>query len=970
MNPSRPNDHDRRLHHGAGIVLLLCLILDGPVLGQVQISQTFGVDDGLVQSQVNTLFEDSRGFLWLGTFGGVTRWDGTRYRNFQTQDGLAGMDIRVIRESPTGDILIGTYQGISVWDGQQMRPAGNLSGGAASIRDLLFDAHDRLWVATGDGIFVFASADSLDHPLLHLLAGLSISSFDQTSDGTILAGTFGDRLFTIDNDVPAPMSGTEQLPGDRVRDICYSAADELWISLVRGGIWIAAGEDLREWEHNESLQGFDVKVIRLARDGSLWLGTTGRGAGQVTDKGVQWLDKPEGLLSSTVWDVCEARDGSVLLGSWGGLAMLDRRRLVTRNAATGLAADNVLAITSLADGSLVFSCLDHGFTILGPDGPRIITTEQGLADDRVWSLLGTPDGSLYIGTHRGVNVYRDGVVHPLFGSGDTMLGRVYEIHACRDGELLFGSYDGVLRLGSDGPEQLYEDPDAARRVIYHIHEDPDGSLIVGTRGGIVYWRDGAMETPADDFPLAEIPVWSVHRSPSGYLRYGTGGEGLFFETPDGLRQLTVADGLTDNTVYGILEDRQGRLYLATNRGVNVVDLRQQPPRVRHLGVTAGLASEECNQGACWQDQAGRFWFGTLRGASRIDPTLDQPSPRAPVAILDRVRLYDETLALNSFTGEPRFAHHENYFKFDFAGIKLGGASEVRFRYRMRGIDRDWVVSEQDFVQYTALPASAYEFTVQAGDEWGRWGEPAAVRFHIEPPFWRTWWFLLLAVLTIGGGITLVVVQRVRQILALERLRTRIAADLHDDIGAGLTEISILGEVAGSRLGPEQRASVAGELDRIGEVARSMVSGMSDIVWLVRPRNDTTDELLSRLVDQYRPLLQAVGAQLTRQGSQRALRLRLGMEERQQALMLCKEALHNVVKHSQAENVSLAVTRTGRRATIEVRDDGTGFSADDTLPGHGQQTMRQRAEKLGADLTVRSCPGSGTTVAVSWRVRRR
>jgi len=951
-------------------VLLIALILAGPVSGQVRISQTFTVDEGLVQSQVNALFEDSQGFLWLGTFGGVTRWDGSRFRNFQSQDGLTSMDIRVIREAPSGTILIGTHLGLTTWDGQQMRPVDSLPGSSTSIRDFLFDEIDRLWVATGDGIVVYAGADSLDNPLHHFLAGKSISSLDQTPSGVILAGTFGDGIFGIVDGIPAPWSAAGQLPGDRVRDICFSAEGELWISLVRGGIWIAGESELREWLYNHELQGFDVKVIRRARDGSLWLGTTGRGVGQVSASQVQWLDQEQGLLSSTVWDICEVRDGSVLLGTWGGLAVLDRRRFVTRNAATGLAADNVLAITSLADGSLVFSCLDQGVTILGPDGPRTITTEQGLADNRVWSLHGAPDGSLYIGTHRGVNVYRDEVVQPLFGIGDTMLGRVYEIHACRDGKLLFGSYDGVLRLGPDGPRQLYEDPDSGSRVIYDIHEDTDGSLIVGTRNGIVYWRDGVMEKPAPDHPLAGIPVWSVHRSAGGELRYGTSGEGLFYETPGGLRQLTVAEGLTDNTVYGMLEDFEGRLYLATNRGVNVVDFRQQTPHVRHLGVTAGLASEECNQGACWQDPAGRLWFGTLRGASRIDPALDLPSPSAPVAILDRVRLYDETLAMDSFASEPRFTYHENYFKIDFAGIQLSGGSEVSFRYRMSGIDRDWVISAQDFVQYTALPAASYEFTVQAGDEWGRWGEAAAIRFHIAPPFWRTWWFIMLAVLTVGGGIALVVVQRVRQILAVERLRARIAADLHDDIGAGLTEISILNEVAGSRLAPEQRARVAGELDRIGEVARSMVSGMSDIVWLVRPRNDTTDELLSRLVDQYRPLMQAVGAQLTRKGSRRALRLRLGMEERQHVLMLCKEALHNALKYSQAQNVLLTITRTGRQAIIEVQDDGVGFDAETTKSGHGQQTMRQRAKKLGADLTVRSQPGAGTTVTVSWRVRRR
>lgn len=952
------------------VVLLVTGFSAEPAGAQVRISRTFTVDQGLVQSQVNALFEDSRGFIWLGTFGGVTRWDGTRFRNFQTQDGLAGMDIRVIRESATGAILIGTYQGISVWDGQELRTTGSLPGTSFSIRDFLFDSAGRFWVATGDGIAVFADADSLDLALHHFLPGKSISSLEMTPRGTILAGTFGDQVFEVEGETATPFFLNEKLPGDRVRDICLAPDGELWISLVRGGLWIASDGGLREWAFNGELQGHDVKVIRRGGDGTLWLGTIGRGAGQVSSSGVKWLEGEHGLPSNTVWDVCSGRDGSVLLGSWGGLAILDRRRIETRNLATGLGADNVLAITGLADGSLAFSCLDRGVTILGPEGSFTITTGQGLADDRVWSLLGTPDGSLYIGTHRGVNVYREGVVHSLFGTGDSMFGRVYAIHACRDGKLLFGSYDGVLTLESDGPRLLYEDPDPGSRVIYDIHEDPDGNLIIGTRHGLVFWRKGMMEKLPAEHPLAGIPVWTIHRGADGHLRYGTAGEGLYYEGPEGLQQLTVSDGMTDNTVYGILEDDSGRLYLSTNRGVNVVDFRSRPPLIRHLGVEAGLASEECNQGAYWQDPEGHFWFGTLGGASRINPGLDRPSPHPPMAVLDRVRLFDDPIPLASFAQVPSFDYHQNYFKFDFAGIHLGGASEVGFRYRMKGIDRDWVISDQDNVQYTALPPSAYEFTVQAKDAWNRWGEPATIRFRITPPFWRTWWFTILAGFFVVGVIALILWQRFRQILALERLRTRIAADLHDDIGAGLTEISILGEVAGSRLVPDQREAVSGELDRIGEVARSLTLGMSDIVWLVRPRNDTTDELLTRLVDHFRPLLQAVGAQLTRKGSPRALRLRLTMEERQHLLRLCKEALHNALKYSQARNVELVVIRRGRHAIIKVCDDGVGFDPETVTRGHGSQTMRQRAEKMGAILEIQSEPGAGTAVLISWRVRKR
>jgi len=950
---------------------LVVALLAVPGTAEVRIQRTVTVDAGLVQSQVTALLLDRQGFLWLGTYGGLSRWDGRRFRNFQTQDGLTGVNIRVIHEARDGRIFVGTASGLNIWTGNDFEVFDSTQGlGTVSVRDIVDTADGRLWVATGDGVTVCAPPDSLSAPPVRLLVGHSISSLEPGPDGTLYVATFGDRLFIIEQMQPRALDPEQVLPADRIRDIAQTEGGELWISLVGHGIWILDAEGFRPWLRNDLLRDSDAKVIRKVRDGSLWLGTTGTGTLHVGSEGVEHFGEEHGLGNKMVWDVCEGSDGTVYFGTWGGLSIYDRRRAIVINESTGLADDNISAIAELPGGVMAFGTVGEGFTVLRESGAETVSTPQGLADGRVWSLLGMPDGRLLVGTHRGVYSYRDGELTPIYGVGDPMLGRVYKIRALRDGTILYASYDGVVKVGDDGPVLLYADPDDGRRIIHDIHEEPDGSLIMGTRNGLVRWRDGIAEMPPDDHPLNSISIWVIHRAASGQLLYGTNGQGLFIEDENGLRQYTVTDGLTDNTIYGILEDDAGRLYLSTHRGVNVFDPAVEPPAFRHLGVAAGLASEECTQGGYWRDSAGRFWFGTIRGATRIDPALDLPSPHPPPVHLNRVRLYDEALPMAALADEMRFGYRDNYFKFDFVGIQLGGADEVRYRYRMTGIDQDWVASRQDFVQYTALPPGSYTFSVQAGDEWSRWGEPASVRFVIAPPIWRTWWFTLLAAVVLLGGAALLVRSHIRRLLAVERLRTRIAADLHDDIGAGLTEISILGELTGAKLGDDGREGVESELDRIGETARRLVASMSDIVWLVRPANDSLDDLIARLADQYRPLMQATDAHLEVSGNRRLRRLRMGMEERQHVLLICTEALHNAVKYSQAASVDIKVMRSGSMVTVEIRDDGIGFDPESARNGNGLRNMRQRAESIGGRLEMESRPGAGTCVHLAWRAGRR
>jgi signal transduction histidine kinase len=498
-------------------------------------------------------------------------------------------------------------------------------------------------------------------------------------------------------------------------------------------------------------------------------------------------------------------------------------------------------------------------------------------------------------------------------------------------------------------------------------------MYFGTKQGIVICREGSVDVPQSPAALAGAHVWSIHQATDGAMYFGTNSSGLLymrggFFTDGRLDTLDVSGGLSDNTIYGILEDDDGRLYLSTHRGVNIVDISRGVPSVRRLRHSDGLASDECNQGAAFKDSGGRLWFGTIRGVSCYDPSRDPPNPAPPQVHFTRIRLFDDDLALSAFTPRATFDHDENYFEFDFVGTNPAAPEKVVYQYRLSNIDRGWVETRHNFVQYRALPHDDYTFELRARNEWGYWSVPAALSFTIKPPFWKAWWFIVLIVLAAGGTIVFLVMNRVQHMLAIERLRTKIAADLHDDVGAGLTEISITGEVIAQKLPEESRVLVSGELGRIGGAARQLINSMSDIVWLVNPSRDSLHDLIARLGDSYKETLNAANVTFRVHNVDTLKNVRLAMERRQHVFLIFKEAINNALKYSGCSKISLEVELSGVRLKMKLADNGSGFDTAAPAAGNGLRNMAERAAKVGATVNIYSSPGGGTTVTFHGPIR--
>ncbi|HEX4441914.1 MAG TPA: two-component regulator propeller domain-containing protein, partial [Thermoanaerobaculia bacterium] len=571
--------------------------------------------------------------------------------------------------------------------------------------------------------------------------------------------------------------------------------------------------------------------------------------------------------------------------------------------------------------------------------------------------------------------------------------QVYRVFEDRRGDLWIGFIDGRDRLArwerASGAIRTFGPADGvADREPMAFAEDASASVWIGFRGGgLARWRDGriAWFDGRDGLPGGSIRA--LYRDGEGRLWIGSSSDGLARIDRPGdptprFARLGVADGLSSASISTIVQDRFGRIYAGTERWLDRIE--PATGNVQHFTADDGLAHGVVQSSL--RDRAGTLWFGSFEGLSRLRPAPEAGRSPPPVRILRalvngvRQPLSDigaTDVGLRTRLPEPASV------QIDFVALDFAPGGRPRYEYRMDGIDRSWSApAEQRSVVYARLPAGGYRFRVRAVSNDGSIGtDEAEVRFAVLPSFWKR--REVIAALALAAVAIALALHRVRlkSALAVERVRSRVARDLHDDVGAGLSEIAILSEVAAQNAARNEvaaqnaaRNGVAAQdegrplrsdtaLHEIGDSARRLVDAMSDIVWSTDPRQDDAASLVARIRHFAANTLDGRRIAWTLDVPPQFEDRPLDAETRRQLLLIVKEALTNVARHSGCSRVSVRIAPASRDVAIEIADDGRGFAPSDGngAGGHGLANMRSRAESLGGSLRVESVPAAGTRV---------
>lgn len=976
------------------LALPVLLVAAGVARPQAAQLRSFGVRDGLVHERVNGFFEDHLGFLWVPTWEGLSRFDGATFLNFGTDRGLRCPLVWCVAESPGGRIWAGTHGGgvARLTSGPPGAPAFesvSLAGAADDdvAFELAFGPDGDLLAATPEGIRRCADPDA-EAPRFELVWRSGDRGWDQQ---TIVAA--GGRTWFVGARRLVGVRGNDVVvregpPGAPLNEAVHSwpRADGSCLVLTSAGLFAfdpkALAGEAPPFTPLEIPIPREETIHSLAwgADGTVWLGSV-HGLDEVAAGKTVRLDAASGLHDEMVRNLALDRAGSLWIGSeFGGITQLRRRAI--RTFVPAGRADPIFIVKLAITPDEVFASTNYsGLWHLKGDALELL---QGIArppvDAARFRISAARDGSLWFGSEEGVWHTRHltpapaEVDHVALGNGEEAFGDLY---VDRGGATWVGAFGGRLYRIAPGASQCESIPfpTASNYPPRTFAEDASGRLWVAPADQL--WRrrdDGSFEPVA----VAGVPTPLQPRSlvvdPRGLLWVGTRFNGvvalaLDHEPPTLARRLTTRDGLPSDHVPVVARTADGSLWFGTGRGL----VRYDPvaSSLRIFGPDDGLAGSTISD--LDVDARGLLWIGTAGGLSCLDPNMRPPEPAPPLLYVADAVAAGRAIA-PPVRGATRLdgvvvPSDRRELVARFEAVDLAGGWSRRFEHRFEGQEEGWSPSHpESTVSFAGLAPGRYTLAMRAIGAGGLRSAPASVSFEVLAPLWRRPWFVGGAALLVAAAAFALHRARVARALALERVRTQIATDLHDDAGANLAQIAILAEVARR----DAKESDSRLLSDVAELARVTRRSIADLVWAVDPRRDSLLDLVQRIRSVAVNLLEAGPARLEFRAppSQDLAAVELDPATRRHLLFLLQEALHNSARHSSARQVEVEFALAPGLLKAGVRDDGRGFDPTAPSSGTGLESLRRRARAIGARLELDAAPGRGTRIAIELPLGRR
>jgi ligand-binding sensor domain-containing protein/signal transduction histidine kinase len=1013
---------------GAGVALAIGSI--APVSAERLAIRTFTATDGLPRDQVTALLADSRGFLWLGTQEGLARFDGGQFTLFGPAEGLANAAIYDLIEDRGGRYWIATGGGVYRFT-PSPREFLRVAGPSRAAMVLLEDRDGVIWCGSSEGLLRVRAAGGpglvLDEVPLALDPtehGRVVGALLETRDGTLWIGS-GSGLFrrTRDGRVDR-FTRDDGLPDHEVWALAQDAAGDLWVGtrfgLARLDISrLGAGASPRVihiYTERDGLPAANVKSLSAEPDGAIRVGLTG-GVVRLTAANARPLTLPSprrrGLAHTVdelirgvrVRDLTTDSAGHLWMATDRGAMRLAHGGFITYGEEDGVSASRVRSLFEDPQGRVCATVRSDGYRIQCFDGQRFSSVNIPIgadAFDTMWGWLQLTvvdrDGSWWFPTAKGLYHFPAG---PIASVAKRAPAAVYTRRDGLDTDHLFRLFEdsrgdlwmstftdtrGGLcrRTRATGRIQCFGLADgmpAQAPTAYAFAEDRQGRVWVAFQDGYLARCDTRCTFVMRDNDTLGGVLRDLHVDRAGrlWIASASGGLGRIDDpaapTPR-VERYTLADGLASQTIWAITEDDAGRIYLAGGRGVDRLDPRTR--EIVNFSEADGLARGEVR--AAMRAADGTLWFAAAEGLSRLSPSDDPSRLVHPVRIVG-LRVAGAQHPISDAGDREidglRLSPQARAIEIDFVSPRFGVGRDLLYQYRLEGLDAQWQPpTRQHSVTYAHLPAGTHRFAVRAVSADGRSVSPAAtVTFTVERPFWQRWWFVTLL---IGlGASALAAWHRVRlaRTVELERVRTRIASDLHDEIGAGLSEIAILSEVVHQKL-PAPLAPLT-PLTRIASTSRELVDAMSDIVWAINPRKDSLGNLTQRMRRFATDLLTARGISFRFDADERDEALPISADKRRHVFLIFKESLNNVVRHAECRHVAIDFRVNHDGLVLRVADDGLGLAhahADANAnanahngrvepDGYGLASMHARARELGGTLTVNTEAEGGTALTL-------
>lgn len=764
-----------------GAVLLAVWSLAGVVRAQTYNFHHYDTEDGLPQVQVLSVYRDDTGYLWMGTYGGLSRYNGQEFRNYTTEDGLGANVVEAVTMDASGRLWVGTGAGLCRL-GSEDRHFECLddSGLDTAYVYALHAEAGALWAGTDAGLFRYREGNVRRYTESSGLPSPGIRSIERDEKGVLWVGTV-DGLARLKPESDGFVS--VQMPADAGRQVTSLLADEdhLWIGLDQGLYRYRDGEISAAKGIPSKAANSEITDIELDQKGKLWAASN-LGVLRQQDDGFQLLTRDNGLRYDINFDLFTGREGLVWIGHDQGLTKWVPSPFVGYNADHGLIDPFVRTINEDEDRRLWLGTRAGIQIVPYRNGEwrieesETITTEEGLRDDRVYSIAFPEPGEALIATSNGVVRWRAGQIVESYTTADGLPTNQNEalLHDSQ-GRTWISTDLGTVFL-KDGSVHQLPDTLLGETYVYRFQEDGNGRVWAAARDGLfIVGRDGGIKrlTAADG--LTDRNLWDLAPDGSAGMWAGSNGDGLFHVFADGsIERFTTQDGLADNFVWQVLRDSRGDIWAYTNRGLSRFDGQ----RFRNYNSNDGLLHEEGGATGAWEAHNGDLWFASADGLMRYDPEFDYPDPPPPNVVVERVIVGGETIS-SERTLPPRAGSLD----FHFAALGFWTEEEIEFRYRLRGLSDEWSDPRTYRpVTFGNLGGGNYVFQVQARQPGGSWaGTTASFSFAIRPPFWETLWFWMVSIIAAALVGVLFVRFRLRRSEARQRVLEEVVRERTDEL---------------------------------------------------------------------------------------------------------------------------------------------------------------------------------------------
>lgn len=976
---------------------------------------------GLASNVVYCVYQDPKGFIWVGTANGLQRFDGSKFVQFGSVKGLNNLMISNLTQ-------IVPYDSTNLWlsftDRQEFGLFNTSTLKYTSVplktkRPITGYSGFRLWKSHGGEVFLSV----FKYGILHYDKKNKVFSEDNyfnfpegwIPNTTVFEDTLAHRYWmTFYEHGPAVYDqrtkklytaayNPENIPLLNRKEVQTGAAEfyidskkRQWIfnwtnlghvkhcydstgkelkdtaglnynpdysemryfyETKQGVLWVYGTNSLYNFDRNQkrffyyehnsgSENGISfhfVNQITEDRDGSIWIATdnglyfTSPGSGTFSVVNMLFTDKKSGTEFT---DIIQLRSGQYWMSTWGkGIITLSGPGMIKydagiyngeppKNSTKWIQYRQTWALYQHTDGKVWVGCQAGAFMVYD----TLLKKTQFLTDTvfhgaTIKYVTGDSKGNILMGTTRGLIAKYDG---RKFTAVQQLSNNITKILVDKQ---------GLIWVAAEGNGLFCLSADATKILRHYTTNGTDNRLFLNIGKDIEELNDST-------------------------IVFGAGAMNFINKRTGKVSWLTFDDGLPGNSILRMRKDADGYLWMITLNGL----CRYNPNtrRITTYGRKDGITLSHLTTEADYFSSDGYVMFTGNNALMYFLPSMFSNKQPPDVVITD-FKLLNNYLPVDSLLSKPRiqFTSVQNSFSIYFSALSYVQREKLTYYYRMSGVDKDWIKADrQNIINYSLLPPGKYTFSVYCEDIDGtRSKHITEMEIYIKPPFWRTYWFMSLLLLAITWGAYMVHRLRVNKLLAVEKLRNRVARDLHDDMGSTLSTINILSSMAKSRMliDPVKTAEYIG---KISDNSQRMMEAMDDIVWSIKPSNDTMQKIVARMREFATNVLEAREIELDFRVDEPVYEVKLNMEARRDFFLIFKEAVNNAAKYSRSGMVTVQMGVHNNRLVLIVADDGIGFETENSDNGNGLGNMQKRADAMLGRLQITSQPGKGTRITVN------